>query len=313
MGTMPRPSLCLLVALAGCGASDNRDRASLPHRDVVFVVAMENKDAAQIYGNSTLAPYLNDTLMPRATHAVSYADDLPTLPSEPHYIWMEAGTNTFDDWSATTNDHPSGAHSTASTAHLVTQLESAGIGWTSYQEGLDVTTGACPIRPSGFYAPRHNPFVFFKDVAGDPPSASAARCAAHHKPFFAIDDDLASESITPYAFITPDLCHDMHGAPGCPDESSITTGDRWLALHLPPIIAYAEAHNGIVLLVWDEPEASGTLPFIAIGRGVKRGHVTGEPYSHGALLKSVELMLGVPPLPTVTEANDFSDVFEDGQ
>ena len=35
-------------------------------------------------------------------------------------------------------------------------------------------------------------------------------------------------------------------------------------------------------------------------------------YSHSSQLKSVEEILGVPVLPTVSSANDFSDLFKPG-
>ncbi|HEX7480785.1 MAG TPA: hypothetical protein VF331_23490 [Polyangiales bacterium] len=59
----------------------------------VFVIAMENHDANQIYGNTTDAPYINNTLIPAYARATNFNDELPSLVSEPHYVWMEAGTN----------------------------------------------------------------------------------------------------------------------------------------------------------------------------------------------------------------------------
>jgi len=111
----------------------------------------------------------------------AFADPLPdSLPSEPHYVWMEAGTNAFSDRTFTSDSNPSSSNSTSSTAHLSTQITAAGSTWLSYQEGLNSTTGACPIASSGFYAPKHDPFVFFQDISGNPPSDTNARCAAHH-------------------------------------------------------------------------------------------------------------------------------------
>ena len=40
------------------------------------------------------------------------------------------------------------------------------VSWMGYMEGLDSSTGACPVNSSGFYAAKHDPFVFFQDVAG---------------------------------------------------------------------------------------------------------------------------------------------------
>ena len=42
----------------------------------VFVIAMENHDGTQIYGNTTDAPYINNTLIPNYAHATNFNDEL---------------------------------------------------------------------------------------------------------------------------------------------------------------------------------------------------------------------------------------------
>lgn len=279
----------------------------------VFVVAMENENIAQIYGNSAEAPYINQTLIPTSARATEFIDELGlSVPSEPHYVWMEAGTNVFADHTFTTDASPSASNSTATTAHLATQIANAGLGWTAYEEGIDATTGSCPIVSSGFYAPKHDPFVFFRDIAGSPPSNATGTCAAHIKSLSALSGDLASGSIASYAFITPDLCHDMHGASGCPGGDLVQAGDDWLSLNLPPLIAFANARAAVVFLVWDEGDASGHVPFMAIGPGIKPGYAGSQTYTHSSLLKTIEEILGLPILPAVTAANDLSDLFAPG-
>src|SRR5262249_42941523 len=120
--------LGLLAACASCGD----DRLPIGETDVsatnsaikfVFVIAMENHDASQIYGNTTNAPYINNTLIPQYAKASNFGDELPTsLPSEPHYVWMEAGTNAFSDHTFTNDNDASSTNSTSSTAHLARQI-----------------------------------------------------------------------------------------------------------------------------------------------------------------------------------------------
>jgi phospholipase C len=226
---------------------------------------------------------------------------------------MEAGTNVVADVTFSNDNPPSAGHSTASTAHLVTQLAAAGIPWTSYQE--DITTGTCPIAATGFYAPKHDPFVFFQDVAGSPPSASTASCGAHHKAYADLASDLGAGRVTGYVFITPNLCHDMHGDAACPsgtgDAANIAAGDTWLTTELPRIAAYAQAHDALIFLTWDEGDSSNLIPFVAIGNHVKPGPST-TTYSHSSMLKSIEEVFHVPVLATVAAANDFADLFEPG-
>jgi phospholipase C len=226
---------------------------------------------------------------------------------------MEAGTNAFSDHTFTTDNNPSASNSTASTNHLVTQISAAGSTWLSYQEGLNTTTGACPIAASGNYAPKHDPFIFFRDVAGATPSKTSAVCVAHHKPLTALAADLANDTVAAYNFITPNLCHDMHSNSCTGSSDPIKQGDTWLSTNVPLIISYVNAHQGVLLIVWDEPVGStGTIPLIVVGPHVKPNRASSIQYTHGSLVKSVEQILGLPALATVASDNVFSDFFDAG-
>lgn len=282
----------------------------------VFVIAMENHDAFQIIGNKKKAPYINGTLLPSSAQAKDFQDEFPELESEPHYLSMEAGTNAFPDHTFKTDDDPSKANSTKNTAHLVTQIRDAttGVTWMTYQEDQSPATGACPIKNGGRYAVRHNPFVFFQDVSGNPPSPTNDYCALHSKPFTSLAPDLAANTIASYVFITPNLCHDMHADyhHKCPHGDKIKAGDDWLAAKLPPIVDWAKQHSGVVFITWDEGEDTSTMPFLAIGTGVKPGYASPARYEHGSIVKSVEEIFDLPVLPTVVADNDLADLFEPG-
>src|SRR6185503_1849700 len=73
-------------------AIDPIDAAVVPQPRTVFLIPFENKSSAAIYGNTADAPYING-LLATAARATNFGDALPSLPSEPHYVWMEAGTN----------------------------------------------------------------------------------------------------------------------------------------------------------------------------------------------------------------------------
>jgi len=275
----------------------------------VFVIPLENKADTAIYGNTADAPYING-LFATSNHATNFRDELPSLDSEPHYVWMEAGTNVFSDHTFSNDDDASAANSTSHTEHLVTQLSAAGVPWMAYQEGI--TAGKCPLATTGNYAPKHDPFVFFQDVVGSPPSVNNAGCIAHHKPYSQFATDLAA-GMTGYVFITPDICNDMHGGLFCPSglgsSANIKAGDTWLSNELPRIIEYAKTHDAVIFLTWDEGSATNLIPFLALGTKVKPG-TSATMYTHSSLLKTTEEILGVPVLASVTSANDFADMFE---
>lgn len=312
-----------VLAVTGCGTSDVEQPLELGRAEQaltssaiqhVFVIAMENHDASQIYGNTTNAPYINGTLMPGFARSTNFNDPLAlSIPSEPHYVWMEAGTNAFSDRTFTNDSDPSSTNSTASTAHLATQIQNAtnGVTWRTYQEGINSTTGACPIQTSGFYAAKHNPFVFFRDVSGSPPAKTNANCAAHHRPYSSFAGDIAAGDVTSYTFITPNQCHDMHGQSGCP-SNTIRAGDDWLRAELPQMISYANANAGVIFIVWDEGSSTTKLPFLAVGPGVKTNFAGSVSYTHSSLLKSIERILELPFLSTVSSANELGDLFTAG-
>jgi phosphatidylinositol-3-phosphatase len=335
-----RLAIILLVVATACGSSSNPggvdgsggggndgSGSGNPGRDggtdgttqsvtrTIFIVPMENESSSVIYGNTTYAPYINNTLIPMGAQAMNFTDELPSsIPSEPHYVWMEAGTNTFSDKTFTTDSDASASNSTNSTAHLVTEFKAAGVTWMSYQEGM--TAGTCPVSSIGgtYYAAKHDPFVFFQDVSGATPSSGNAYCAAHHKPYAAFAADLAAGNMPAYVFITPNLCHDMHGATGCPSSTTngdIQAGDTWLSNELPRIIAYANAHNGVVYLTWDEGSSNQKTAFLAFGPHIKTGQDT-TAYTHSSLVKSIAEQLGVAPPSVVSNASDFAPMFESG-
>jgi phosphatidylinositol-3-phosphatase len=285
----------------------------------IIVVAMENTDAKHIYGNKAHAPYLNTRLTPVAARATNFIDELPGEDSEPHYVWMEAGTNVFADTGFHCDNDPldrcSGQPApnwTKSGLHLSAQIEAAALDWVTYQQGIDhVHTGDCPIESHGLYAAKHDPFVFFAGVAGSPPSKTDAHCVAHTKNLTALAGDLKNNRIPAYVFFTPNLCNDMHGALACLGNR-IGIGDKFLSKQLPPLIKWANAHAGVVLVTWDEPEDTSKMAFFAAGAGVRKNFAGAKTYTHSSIIKSVEEVFSLPILPAVAGANDLKDLFDTG-
>jgi len=284
----------------------------------VFVIVMENTDADQIYDRKDIAPYINNELIPNYARAMNFADPLPQLKSEPHYIWMEAGTNKLGNKVFDTDALPSATNSTPSSDHLVARIKASNtFTWMTYQQGIDAHTGECPIANHLKYAARHNPFVFFHDVSGNPPNKDEKVCKEHTKPYSAFAADLTANKMANYVFITPDLCNDMHGHDDlCPGDRTkqISAGDTWLSQELPRIIDWAKNNSGVIFIVWDESDTdNATIPFLAIGPGVRPGHASTVKYDHGSLVKSVEEIFGLqPPLETVKNNASFKDMFKPG-
>ncbi len=268
----------------------------------VFVIVMENHNWSQIKG-SAAAPYING-LLTRGAHAEQYYNPPNLHPSEPNYLWLEAGTNF-----GITNDLDPARNHQASTDHLTTLLDGAGVSWKTYQEGIP--GDVCPLVSFDHYAAKHNPMVFFDDVTGgnDPHSAY---CIAHMRPYTELAADLSADQVARYNFITPDTCSDMHDVLGCDQLNAVANGDHWLAQALPPILASAAyQRGGIVLITWDEGAGSdGPIGLIALSPDAKPGYSNTIHYTHSSLLRTLQEIFGVRPwLGDAANATDLSDLF----
>lgn len=304
--------LLLLAVLAMFQMAESVGAGQIRH---VIVIAMENKDASRIYGNSRQAPYINKHLLPKAARARNFRDILPlSVPSGPHYILMQAARRKFSDYTFASNEDPSATHSTASLNHFIRQLDQSAWPtkptWMAYQQGLNANTGACPVVSSGRYVAKHNPFVYFQDIAGNPPSMTNVYCAEHHKPLSALDDDIAANTLANYVFITPDQCHNMHDR--CNAPSRIRAGDRWLEKWMPKLMFWADLNDAVIFIIWDEGKKTRRIPFLALGPGVRKGFASDVEMDHRSYVRSLSEIFETPLLPAIGDAKNFKSLFLPG-
>jgi len=254
----------------------------------VFTLVMENHSYGDVVGNPA-APYING-LIAQGALAAGYHDSY-VHPSEPNYIWMVAGEN----FGILNDDDPGPGNVIDTTAHLVDQLEQAGLTWKAYQE--DMTT-PCGLVSGGRYASKHNPFVYFADVNGWDGKAMhpGERCTSHVVDYGQLPADLQAGQVPDYAFITPNLQHDMH-------DGSVAQGDAWLAAEVPRILASpAYTNGGALFILWDEGSNDGdNPPFFVMSPNAKAGFVSQQPYDTSSFLKTVQSMMGVAPLPCAAD------------
>jgi hypothetical protein len=261
----------------------------------VFLILMENHNWSDILGNTAEAPYINNMLLPMASSTSNYFDNPSAVhPSEPNYIWLEAG----DNLGITNDNNPSSNHQ-STTQHLVTLLSNAGVTWKAYQEDIDGTT--CPITGVNLFAPKHCAMLFFDDIVGNPPSSSSQTCISHVRPYSELQNDLNNQTVAKYNFITPNLCDDMHNNTGCA-SSAITNGDNWLQANIPMIMgSQAYQNNGAIFITWDESEG-GEAPIGMIVLSPRAKGQAGHPYVgttmyyHSSMLRTVQEIFGVTPL-----------------
>jgi len=294
----------------------------------VFVVAMENHNwtqpanqfsgpTQQIFHNPN-APFINSlvngtavatingrqvNISRQVAYATNYHNVLATAsgnnphihPSEPNYIWAEAGTNftvSNDDDPFVPNGSTNQVNSQDNQLHLVRLLTQAGRTWRSYQEDTDLTkvsgqltnvvlpksqwtvpltsfSGSFVSGVNQFngstqfnYAAKHNPQVFFTDSNGGNDPTPDNPLSHNYAPLQQLFADLANNSVADYNWITPDQYNDMHTALAggflglTGDAANIRQGDNFLSIVVPAIIASrAYQDRGAIILWWDESVA----------------------------------------------------------
>ena len=285
------------------------------HGRTVFVIAMENHNwtqpstvtsPQQIFMNPE-APFINSLvngtsgISDQVAYATNYINaGIGVHPSEPNYIWAEAGTS----FGVHNDDDPYHRDCTPDTVqdtdqHLTAFLTKTHRTWRSYQEDTDVdltTNAALPASAwtvplfslSGAfanginaynysnqynYAAKHNPMVFFTDTSGGCDTTASNSQRLNYAPLQQFALDLQHDNLADYTWITPNQFNDQHttltngygGAAGTPlkgDPARIAQGDNFLARVVPLIMASdAYKHHGVIVLWWDESEGGDTPSF----------------------------------------------------
>jgi hypothetical protein len=322
--------LGLLVVLTLLGESNARAEDTNDnngHIKKVFVIAMENHNwtqpanqfsgpIQQIFQNPN-APFINGlvdgtavatingrqvNISQQTAYAANYHNALATAsgdnphihPSEPNYLWAEAGTNFTignDDDPFVPNGSTNQVNNQDNQLHLVRVLNDAGKTWRSYQEDIDLTmvngqlanvvlprnqwtvplasfSGNFASGVNQFngstqfnYAAKHNPQVFFSDSNGGDDPTPANPLSQQYAPVQQLLIDLANNTVADYNWITPDQYNDMHtslrgGFMGVTgDAANIKQGDNFLSTIVPAIMAsQAYKDNGAIIIWWDESE-----------------------------------------------------------
>jgi hypothetical protein len=235
---------------------------------------MENHSATEISGSPD-APYINGLTRLGALFTRSFG---VAHPSEPNYLALFTGST-----QGLTSD---ACPLTLTGSSLAAELARVGGTFVGYSEGLP--TAGSAVCSSGGYARKHAPWV---NVPSLP--------ATVNQPLTAFPTDFTR--LPTISFVIPDLDHDMH-------DGSITAGDAWLAAHMDPYIAWAQAHNSMLVLTFDEDDHSqdNQITTVLVGAHIRAGRYD-EHLDHYRLFATLKALAGVGSTqpgapPAVTDA-----------
>lgn len=307
-------TLCSLLAAPARAASPKMCglvKKAPTYKHVILIIE-ENNSYKSIVGSSS-APYINSVIKGCGV-ATNYHNI--THPSLPEYIALTSGTP-FSSLKPFTLDCTPSASCESSADNVFKQL---GKHWNGYAESMPTP---CDKSNSGFYAPRHNPAVYYTGLNNCASNDVSLGTASHSRLLKAF----AHESTAPaFATVTPNLCDDMHGITGCPDLSNLVKGgDNWLKQWLPLITRTAvyKRHDTAIFIVWDEGEpgtidescATNTtdqschIPAIVVAPSVKKGTKSGKLFNHYSMLRTIETLLHLPKLGSAKSAASMSSAF----
>jgi hypothetical protein len=129
--------------------------------------------------------------------------------------------------------------------------------------------------------------------------------------------DLDAGTAPAFAWVQPGLCHSGH-------DCSLREADDWLASTVRSTLASpAWQDGGILIVTYDEGDsdagccgdaAGGRVPFVLVAPDGPAGTRSATPYSHYALLRSLEDLWGLGHLGHADDpdARPMRDVFPPG-
>ncbi len=301
-----------LAAIASLGALANAVPSHAATLGSIFYIAMENHNwtqpgtqssPQQIYQNPA-APYINSLVTPgnpnaaQTAYATSYFNaGQSEHPSEPNYVWAEAGTNfnptsTVGTFTATNQGTLNGTRiandadpltangnifTNFAAKHLTGQLNTAGVAWKNYEEDYQILNSTTPtggdprVSKSGTSTTVTNPYY----------NTNQYNYAAKHDPMAFFDDtatqnvnpmsqlatDLANNTVGKYNWITPNQYNDMHtqltggftykGTAYTGDAAMIAQGDNFLSILIPQIMASQAYQNNGAIVIWNDETEGG--------------------------------------------------------
>ena len=179
------------------------------------------------------------------------------------------------------------------------------------------------MNGDGDYAPKHNPALYYSPVRPNcgvqnlsipntpcptfvPGIGTGCVPVTTNNPLYTVLTDASADSLPDFAYVTPNLCNDMHDQ--CdPFPNGVSNGDDWLNAWIPLFVQSAEYRRGrtAVMVLWDEgapsePFGSDQPGAVIAPSANPTSSATGREVTaivnNISALRAIESMMGVPLL-----------------
>jgi len=285
--------------------------SQLPVPDHIVCVILENHSYDQILGNSA-APYLNGLVRDSATALFTQSYAL-THPSQPNYLMLFSGS----DQEVTDDDVPKNLPFTSS--NLGGGLLKAGRTFAGYSEDLPAV--GFDGRFSGHYVRKHNPWVNWQgaktNAIPDTINLPLSSFPSHY------------DLLPTVSFVIPNQDNDMHNGT---DPKRINKADTWIRDHLDGYIQWAQSHNSLIIITFDEgherpgnifnrifgffrnddeggSSESNHIFTVFVGEMVRHGSYD-QRINHYSVLRTIEEMYGLSHAGSSAASSAISNVWK---
>jgi acid phosphatase len=95
-------------------------------------------------------------------------------------------------------------------------------------------------------------------------------------------------------------------------DCGVAVGDSWARDHLSGYVTWAQEHNSLLVVTFDEDKGTSAnhIATVLVGPMVKAG-ASDQRIDHYSLLRTLEDMYGLPPLGHAAEAAPLSGIWTD--
>ncbi len=291
----------------------------------VFVISLASPGYEASFGSTSQMPYLASTLRPQGLLLSGYSllektalpNSIALVSGQPPNDQTKADCPIYSDFPSSAKPNPRGIVSASGCLYPVEavtfadQLIGARLKWHAYMEGMVDAAGkpdscvppaeantANPTPPTGGYAAKLNPFVYFHSLLdlGD--------CSENDVPLSELEGDLKKvETTANFNYISPNLCNvGISGQcpPGAPDGAA--AADAFLSTWVPKILASpAYKQDGLLIVNFGQlnegapvdpavppPAVSLKVGALALSRFVAPGATDAVAYDPYSLLRTFE-------------------------
>ena len=203
-------------------------------------------------------------------------------PSQPNYLALFSGSTqgVTDDSCPQSFGGP----------NLAAQLLAAGRTFAGYSEDLPGAGSTAARR--GELRPQAQPVGRLPGAArvGEPALHGAARTT--------------SPTLPTVSFVVPNLCHDMH-------DCSVATGDAWAEDHLAAYVRWAQTHNSLLVVTFDEDDGHRrpTTSRRSWWARWSRPAPSAQRIDHYGVLRTLEDMYGLAPIGSAAGAKPLTGIW----